>query len=118
MTPSRVLIHCKLRLYTDIFIKIFKDQGLAEVLAMPSPSACSSGGVFANIILLSLDDCEYSDLKTLSDSRHESKLVAFSPRGDLGLTRLPGESHWQEIRPFGFAQLMREVLVDTYMGPD
>lgn len=118
MTPAQILIHCTMRLYTDVFIKIFKDHGSTDVEAIPSPTACPAGNKSGSIILLSLDDCEYADIRALSDSRHESKLVLFSPRGDLGLTRLPGESHWEEIRPFGFAQLMHEVLTDPPSASD
>ncbi len=38
-----------------------------------------------------------------------TKLVVFSPTGDRGYIRLPGEKRWRDVRPFGVHQLIAEV---------
>jgi hypothetical protein len=39
----------------------------------------------------------------------QAKLLAVSPSGEVGMRRMPGESQWEEFRPFGLKQLIKEV---------
>jgi hypothetical protein len=45
----------------------------------------------------------------LHKSLPQAKLIVFSPRGDQAFIRLPGESNWRKIRPFGMAELVNEI---------
>jgi hypothetical protein len=39
----------------------------------------------------------------------QAKMIVFSPRGDQAYIRLPGETNWQKVRPFGMSQLIGEI---------
>ena len=47
--------------------------------------------------------------------RHKSlpnaKMIVFSPRGDHAFIRLPGQSSWNDVRPFGMDQLVAEIQI-------
>jgi len=45
----------------------------------------------------------------LHKSLPQAKLIVFSPRGDQAFIRLPGESIWKMVRPFGMSQLVAEI---------
>jgi hypothetical protein len=63
-----------------------------------------------DVVILPLDHEGDPKLSLLPDRMPEAKLVAFSPDGSRGLRRLPGESDWVELRPFGLSQLIVEIL--------
>lgn len=45
----------------------------------------------------------------LHKSLPQAKLVVFSPRGDQAFIRLPQETSWKMVRPFGMSQLVAEI---------
>jgi len=45
----------------------------------------------------------------LHKSLPQAKLIVFSPRGDQAFIRLPGETRWKRVRPFGMSQLLGEI---------
>jgi hypothetical protein len=45
----------------------------------------------------------------LHKSLPHAKLIVFSPRGDKAFIRLPGETIWIKVRPFGMSQLVSEI---------
>jgi len=46
----------------------------------------------------------------LHKSLPQAKMIVFSPRGDQAFIRLPGETIWKMVRPFGMSQLVAEIL--------
>jgi len=45
----------------------------------------------------------------LHKSLPQAKLIVFSPNGDQAFIRLPGETNWKRVRPFGMSQLINEI---------
>lgn len=119
MTIPKVFIRFLPNLYTDLLKHIFQTTGSVEVIETGEIES----GLFefeeysatdVDIIVLSLDQQGKPELSTLPYSSTKAKVLAFSPKGDYGLRRLPGEKRWEEVRPFGLVQLLDEVLVDSY----
>ena len=118
MSTSRVWIQYHPRLYLELFTRILRSLELVEVVGYSHPSSSHwlSEGIDSNqidVILIPLNEQGYPELEALPLPFPETKLIAFSPKGDRGLRRLPGRMDWEEVRPFGLVQLVREVLGDS-----
>jgi len=114
MVPPRVWINYKPRIYTDIFKYLFSTMGLIEIVEiLPTGQDFreASSGKDIDVVLLSLDGLGQPDLEVPAERLKEAKVIAFSPKGDYGLRRMPGKSNWEELRPFGLKQLMDELVV-------
>jgi hypothetical protein len=115
MAPPRVWINYKPRIYTDIFKYLFTTMGLIEVVEIPPAGQDFreiSVGKDIDVVLLSLDGLGQPDPEVPAERLKEAKVIAFSPKGDYGLRRMPGKTNWEELRPFGLRQLMDELLVE------
>ena len=115
MTVSRVWIRYKPQLYHELLKKLFCSQRAVEVLETYQLFAGSVDregfrGRFVDVILLPLDDQGRPELELLPFPISQAKLIAFSPKGDHGMRRKPGESSWEELQPCGIAQVLQEVL--------
>ena len=116
MRTSRVWIVYQPRLYTDLFRRLLDciesidvvDE--SNVYLSPTSQERDSNDSKVDVIILSVDHAGQPELALLPNSLPEAKLVAFSPTGEYGMRRLPGEKQWEIIRPFGLAQLINEVL--------
>jgi len=116
MVLPRVWINYKPRIYTDIFKYLFSTMGLIEVVEAPPTGQDVRGmaeGKNIDVVLLSLDGLGQPDLELPAERLKEAKVIAFSPKGDYGLLRMPGKTNWEELRPFGLKQLMDELVVET-----
>lgn len=115
MITSRVWIQYHPRLYLELFTRVLKSLEPVEVVGY-SPSSSRHRlfeGIDPNqidVILIPLNDQGYPEVETLPGLFPEAKLIAFSPKGDRGLRRLPGRTDWEEVQPFGLVHLVREVL--------
>ncbi|MEJ2601160.1 MAG: hypothetical protein P8Z00_22710 [Anaerolineales bacterium] len=115
MITSRVWIQYHPKLYLELFTRVLKSLEPVEVVGY-SPSLSRhrlSEGIDPSqidVILIPLNDQGYPELETLPGSFLETKVIAFSPKGDRGLRRLPGRTDWEEVQPFGLVHLVREVL--------
>ena len=114
MGTSRVLIHYKPQLYTDLFARIFQSIGSVELYDPNSPVLKTFNGKappeIVDVVVFSLDVGDQPGFKSLPEWFHSVKLLTFSPTGDVGYRRLPGEENWEEIQPFGMDQLIHEIV--------
>lgn len=113
MTAARVWIHYHPNLYSEIFRELFQSTSLVEVVEQPPPEGEPRA---VDVIVLSLEGHEQLTREAYSRVWPQAKFLAFSPDGDYGLKRLPGEERWEEVRPFGLAQLMDEVLAGSQLS--
>jgi len=115
MVLPRVWINYKPRIYTDIFKYLFTNLGLIEVVEI-SPAGQDFREIGArkdiDVVLLSLDGLGQPDPDVPAGRLKGAKVIAFSPKGDYGLRRMPGKTNWEELRPFGLTQLMEELVVE------
>jgi hypothetical protein len=111
MVITRVWIQYKPQLYTDLFATLLKSLESVEVVEIPIPTQeAEEGEESVDVVVCSLDELGQPDLEPGLSFSSDTKLLAFSPFGDFGFRRMPGEVVWEEIRPFGFIQLVCEVL--------
>lgn len=115
MVVSRVLILYQPRLYSDLISDLIEQLGLVDIVEVtnshsPSFTDDSVNREDVDVVILPLDGDGDPELGLLPDNIPQAKLVAFSPDGTRGLRRMPGESSWIELRPFGLSQLIVEVL--------
>lgn len=110
MKNSRVWINYGTKLYTDLITSLLRSHGQVEVVEFPANDPYTLAHIPCDVIIFSLDSSGKPDLKLLPRAMPDAKLVAFSPSGEYGMRRLPGKGEWEEIRPFGIAQLIQEVL--------
>ena len=115
MTKARVTILYEPLIYADLLQGIFERLGTIEVTrAVDSTSAptdeAHSQEAAIDVIFLPLDEQGRPRIEVLPHPHPRAKLLAFSPDGQKGLRRMPGESSWQELGPFGLADLIFEVL--------
>jgi len=115
MTNIRVWILYEPMIYADLFHWIFERLDMVEVIRAVDPGEkltdrepLQEGGV--DVIILPLDDQGQPRIDILPHPPPEAKYLAFSPDGKKGLRRLPSASSWQDVSPFGLANLMCEVL--------
>jgi hypothetical protein len=113
MSPSRLLINCKPRIYADLFRSIFQSLARVEIVEIaPQRSQSIQGSdeeVEVDVIVLSLNVHGQPESDLANGLLQKAKVIAFSPEGDFALRRLPGRCDWEEIRPFGLDQLIQEV---------
>lgn len=116
MTIQRVSIYYRPKLYTELFARVFQTVGSIEVVEAASPDSSPNGPARqptlrrqVDVVVLPVDNLGRPDEELMPEPRPEAKLVAFSPKGDYGFRRYPGESEWEELRPFGLSQLVDEV---------
>ena len=110
----RVWIHYEPHLYDELFTSIIQSLGNVDIVDDNSQGTSPKREEDLNwnlidVVVLSLDEECHPDIVTLPMPLPNAKVVAFSPKGDYGLKRLPGESRWIEVRPFGLNQLIDEV---------
>ncbi len=114
MFRPRVWIHYSPKLYTDLFKKIIQSMDVADVLdtlPMPErPFADHRNGCRVDVVVLSLNAQGKPDLDLPLDNLPQTKIIAFSSRGDYGLRRMPGANTWEVMRPFGLKQFVSEVV--------
>jgi hypothetical protein len=96
-----------------VFARLFKLFAFIEVIE-DSPADYGSeigckGNQPVDIIVLPLNREGKPDLEMLPHVVPQAKLLAVSPTGEVGMRRMPGESQWEEFRPFGLKQLIKEV---------
>lgn len=116
MGLPRVLINYKPRIYTDIFKHLFTTMGLIELVEIPAAGQNfreMETGKDIDVVLLSLDSLDQPDPEMPAEQLKGAKVIAFSPKGDYGLRRMPGKTNWEELRPFGLRQLMDELVPKT-----
>ena len=114
MKSLRVWINYRPRLYMELFKRAFEAIGQIEVVKLNDLLASSQQGGFIgweniDIVITSLDQNGQPDMDLIPDPLPDVKIVAFSPRGDYGLRHIIGGLNWEEIRPFGWNQLVYEV---------
>lgn len=114
MTIARVWILFEPQIYCDLFTNLLQRTGWIEVVNSRGPAgnhheAGNGEPELVDVIVFSLDARGQPHLAGLAEPPPGAKLLAFSPKGDLGYRRLPGEETWEEVRPFGLDQLIREV---------
>ena len=101
-----------------IFKYIFISIGLVEIVEC-EPSNSGKFNVYdkdVDIVLLSLNSLEQPDIELPEERTHKAKVIAFSPKGDYGLKRLPGKTNWEEMRPFGLKELIDELSAGRSSG--
>jgi hypothetical protein len=113
MTAARVWILYEPAIYADLFQCLFERLGLVKVIRR----ANTNGESFespdlegVDVIVLPLSEAGEPRTEMLERPFPDAKILAFSPDGARGLRRLPGETRWEELRPFGLSDLMFEVL--------
>lgn len=113
MEPSRVLIHYKPQLYTDLLTRIFQSIKAVELYDPTSPVLKSQNGKASpehvDVVVFSLEVGVQPGNASFPEWFQTVKLLAFSPDEDVGYRRLPGEADWEAIDPFGIEELIFEV---------
>ena len=115
MANVRVWILYEPMIYADLFHWIFERLGMVEVIREVDPGEKLTDREplqegLVDVIILPLDDQGQPRIDILPHPPTGAKYLAFSPDGKKGLRRLPGASSWQEVSPFGLANLMFEVV--------
>jgi hypothetical protein len=115
MPATRIYLQYEPKLYSDLIQQLFQDIGQEVILSKEEYNQDlvrrSENEKDCNeIVLLSLEDGEFPPGDRPEELLPHAKIIIFSPNGELGYRRLPGEKSWQEIRPFGLAELLYEVL--------
>ncbi len=116
MAIQRISIYYEPKLYMELFARVFQTLGSIEVVEASSIDLSSAPARQApprpqvDIVVLPLDGCGRPAEEYLPEPKPDAKLVAFSPTGELGYRRYPGESEWEELKPFSFTQLVLEVI--------
>jgi hypothetical protein len=110
MPKLRVWINYQPRIYSDILKEVLRTLALIDVVEVSTGArSAEENPISVDIALLSLDGLRQPELDLLPDRLREAKVIAFSPKGDFGLKRLPGRNNWEEVRPFGMQQLFEEL---------
>jgi hypothetical protein len=115
MANVRVWILYEPMIYADLFHWIFERLGMVDVIRAVDPGEKLTDieprqDDKVDVIILPLNDQGQPRIEILPHPPPGAKYLAFSPDGKKGLMRLPGESSWQELCPFGLSNLMFEVL--------
>ena len=105
----RVWIAYEPGIYSDLLAQLFKPLEQVEIVADPL------AGV--DVVIFRLSESGQPEVESLAAPLPEAKLVAVSSKGDLGLVRLPGETQWRKIQPFGLAHLFLEVASGRQWPP-
>jgi hypothetical protein len=113
MERSRVLIHYQPQLYAELLTKIFQSIDSVDIYDPNSTKSNShnarTSSEYVDVIVFSLDVGGHPEHGSFPEWFHTVKLLAFSPHGDVGYKRLPGEDIWERIHPFGMEQIIHEV---------
>lgn len=114
MTTTRVWIRYEPQLYCDLFKSILRDEDCIEVIdyiniADPAETIIDEKNI--DVIVISLDDQNRPMLELLPLPAPNVKVIAFSPRGDRGFRRNPGQDQWEEVSPYGLSNLMAEFFI-------
>jgi hypothetical protein len=114
MKSLRVWINYRPRLYMDLFKRAFEAIGQIEVVKLNELLTSSTERGFigwenVDLVIMSLNQQGQPDLELIPDPLPDVKIIAFSPRGDYGLRHVIGGLNWEEIRPFGWNQLVCEL---------
>ncbi len=107
-------------IYTDIFQRVFRRFEHVTIIEnyfhdLYPEVKKKTGWEYADIMILSLDTRNTPELNLLPQQMSQALFVAFSPQGDYGMQRRPNESDWEEVRPFGFEQLL-QLVQESYKG--
>lgn len=111
MTTTRVWIRYEPQLYCDLFKSILRIEDCIEIVdhsEIVSPCEEAIDTSLIDVIIISLDDQDQPMLALLPQPTPNVKLIAFSPRGDRGFRRYPGQDQWEEVSPYGLSNLMAE----------
>jgi hypothetical protein len=112
MMTTRVIIDCRLQLYTDLITRAVDSLAWIEVVDNSFNGKSREGwGKIGevDVVVFTLEDSDSPDDPPIPGALEEAKLLAFSPNGDHGFIRSPGETMWEEVRPFSLDDLVREV---------
>jgi hypothetical protein len=114
MAAPRVCIRYKPRLYSEILTGLFQSLEPVEVVENyyldPDHTPRKNEWERVDVIILPLNKDGLPELELLLYPVTNAKIIAFSPAGDTGFRRLPGENHWEMFQPFGLYELMKEVV--------
>jgi hypothetical protein len=111
MSNLRVLINYSPKLYGELFSTVLKSLcGIEVIETSQDLSGLWASRSEVDIIITSLDDRGRPSIDILPTQAPRSKVLAFSPNGEMGLRRMPGAKRWEKISPFGLDQLIREVI--------
>ena len=89
-------------LYREVLAQVLEQTGSVEVVADPAAAV--------DVVIFRRNCDGLPQEEVMGAVPPDAKLVGVSPSGDQGLVRLPGESEWRIIRPFGLPQLILEAL--------
>ena len=115
MVATRIYLQYEPRLYADLIQQLFQSIGQEVIVGISRGKdypvhLITTEQDCDEVLLLSLEESEKPPGEQLLNLMPHAKVIAFSPHGKFGFRRLPGETSWEEIRPFGLAELMYEVL--------
>ena len=118
MVATRIYLQYEPRLYSDLIQQLFQSIGQEVIVGISRGEdypvhLITTEQDCGEIVLLSLEDAEEPPGDQLVNLMPHAKVIAFSPHGKTGYKRLPGETSWEELRPFGLAELMNEVLSES-----
>jgi hypothetical protein len=117
MLRPRVWVNYQPKIYSDILKQAIKSIGLVQVVeGSPADHRKKAAGEEIDqidVVLVSLDILGLSEIELMIGRDLQSKIIAFSPSGEFGLRRLPGNKNWEELRPFGLKQLIEELSTET-----
>ena len=116
MTTTRVWIRYEPQLYCDLFTSILQGEDCVQVVdysEVVDPCKSIIQTELIDVIVISLDDQDRPMLELLPLPTPNVKLIAFSPRGDRGFRRYPGQEQWEEVTPYGLSNLMAEFSEKT-----
>jgi hypothetical protein len=103
------------RLYQDLLVGFFRQMERRET----SVNITLHTGDFekhltdqerVDVLVLSLDRIEPQNRLADAGFFPETRLIAFSPKGNQGWKRLGLSRQWELVRPFGLQNLLNEVL--------
>lgn len=102
----------------ELFKKAFETIGQIEVVKLNDLLASPQKGGFigwenVDVVITSLDQNGQPDMDLIPNPLPKVKILAFSPSGDYGLKHVIGGLNWEEIRPFGWNQLVNEVTTSV-----
>ncbi len=115
MAIVNVLIDYRPYLYTDLFDRLFQRYGEVHV-SQNHKSEMAHDLEAVDVVVLSVNKEGKPDFEILPHTPPEAMLVAFSPCGNFGLVRQPGEESWSVVSPFGLDELVKTVLAARYNG--
>jgi hypothetical protein len=115
MAVSRVWIVGTHKLYLDLLTRVFRVFGHIEVIGcadqlQPDFHRGDTHRKNVDVIVIPMENPGLLKGAILSFPNPEAKWVIFSLNGNYGLTRLPGDHAWREVKPFGLKQLLQEVF--------